>query len=45
MWEIKTQVVQVDMAALGVIKKGIDKQITKVPGNINVNELHKIALL
>ena len=41
---MKTQIVPVIIGALGVIKKGIDKQICKIPGNINVTE-QKIALL
>ena len=45
MWGMKTQIVPVIIGALGVIKKGIDKQICKIPGNINVTELQKIALL
>ena len=44
-WGMKTQIVPVAIAALGVIKEGIDKQISKIPGNINVTELEKIALL
>ena len=31
--------------SLGVITKGIDKQISKITGNINVTELQKRALL
>ena len=45
MWGMKTQIVPVVIGALGVIKKDIDKQICKIPGNINVTELQKIALL
>ena len=33
------------IGVLGVIKKGINKQISRIPGNINVPELQKIALL
>ena len=45
MWGMKTQIVPVIIGALGVIKKGIDKEICKIPGNINVTELQKITLL
>ena len=45
MWGMKTQIVPVVIGTLRVIKKGIDKQISKIPGNINVTELRKIALL
>ena len=42
MWGMKTQIVPVVIGALGVIKKGIDEQICKFPGKINVTELQKI---
>ena len=42
---IKTQIVPGVIEGLGVIKKGIDKQISKISRNINVTELQKIALL
>ena len=45
MWGMKTQIVPVVIRALGVVKKGIEKQIDKIPGNVNVTELQKIALL
>ena len=45
MWGMKTQTVPVVIGALGVIKKGIDQQISKIPGNINVTELQQIDLL
>ena len=45
MWGMKAQILPVVIGALGVIKKGIDKQICKIPGNINVTELQKIARL
>ena len=44
-WGMKTQIVPVAIGALGVVKKGIEKQIGKIMGNINVTELQKIALL
>ena len=45
MWGMKTPIVPVVIGVLGVIKKGIDKQICKIPGKIDVAELRKIALL
>ena len=42
---MKTQIVPVVIVALEVVKKGIEKQIHKIPGSINVTELQKIALL
>ena len=44
-WVMKTQIVPVIIGALGVIKKCIEKQISKIPGNLNVTELQEIALL
>ena len=45
MWGMKSQIVLVVIGALGVVKKGIEKQIDKIPGNINVTKLQKITLL
>ena len=45
MWGMNTEIVPVAIGELAVIKKGVDKQISKIPGIINVNELQKIALL
>ena len=45
LWGMKTQIVPVVIRALGVVKKGIEKQIDKIPRNINITELQKIALL
>ena len=45
MWGLKTITVPVVIVALGIVKKGIEKQIDKIPGKINITELQKIALL
>ena len=45
MWGMKTTTVPVVIGALGVIKKGIEKHIEKIPGKVNITELQKIALL
>ena len=45
MWGLKTITVPVVIRALGVVKKGIEKYIDKIPGKINITELQKIALL
>ena len=45
MWGMKTQFVPVVIRALGVVKKGIEKEISNIPGKINITELQKIALL
>ena len=45
MWGLKTITLPVVIGALGVVKKGIEKHIGKIPGKINITELQKIALL
>jgi len=45
MWGLKTITVHVVIQALGVVKKGIEKHIDKIPGKIIITELQKIALL
>ena len=45
MWGLKTITVPVVIGAVGVVKKGIEKHIDKIPGKINISELQKIALL
>ena len=45
MWGLKTITVSVVIGALGIVKKGIEKHIDKIPGKINITELQKIALL
>ena len=42
---LKRITVPVVIGALGVVKKGIEKHVDKIPGNINITELQKIALL
>ena len=44
MWGLKTITVPVVIGALGVVKKGIEKDIDKIPAKVNVTELQKIAL-
>ena len=45
MWGLKTITVPVAIGALGVVKKGFEEHIDKIPGKINITELQKIALL
>ena len=45
MWGFKAKTVPVVVGALGVVKKGIQKPIDKIPGKINIIELQKIAFL
>ena len=44
-WGMKTKIVSVVIGALGVVKKGMEKEISKIPGKIKSTELQKIALL
>ena len=44
-WGLKTITVPVVIRALGVVKKGIEKHIDKIPGKTLITELQKIALL
>ena len=39
MWQIKTEIIPVVIGALGVIKKGSEKFISEIPGNINLQEI------
>ncbi len=45
MWGMKTTTVPVVIGALGVIKKGTEQFINKIPGNIRLQELQKTTLL
>ena len=45
MWGLKTITVPVVIGAFGIVKKGIEKHIYKIPGKINITELQKIAPL
>ena len=44
-WGLKTETVSVVIGALGQVKKGLEKYVEKLPGNINIEELQKISLL
>ena len=45
MWGMKATTILVVIEALGLIKKGLEKYIQQIPGNIKVHELQKIRLL
>ena len=45
MWGMKTTTVSVFIGAFGLVKKGIENFIGKIPGNIRVTELQKTVLL
>ena len=39
------ETVPVVIAALGIIKRGLDKYMERIPGSVNLSELQKITLL
>ena len=45
MWKMKTETVPVVIRTLGLVEKGLEKYIEKIPGNINIHELQKVTLL
>ena len=45
MWHMKTQMIPVVIGCLGTIKKGLETFTSKIPGNVKVVDLQKIALL
>lgn len=45
MWGMKTTTIPVVIGALGIIKKGTEEYIKKIPGNIKLQELQKTTLL
>jgi len=45
MWQMKTEIIPVVVGALGMIKKGSEKLVRVIQGNINLWEIQKTALL
>jgi len=45
MWGMKTTTIPVVVGALGLIKKGLEKRIKKIPGTPTTQEIQKIILL
>jgi hypothetical protein len=45
MWNTKTGVMPVTIGATGTISKSFRKYVSTIPGNHEVNELHKTAIL
>ena len=39
MWKMRTETTPVVIGALGVIKKGLEKYVDKIPGTVNIDEL------
>ena len=45
MWKVKTRVIPVIIGATGIISKSFRKYISNIPGNHEVKELQKTAIL
>jgi hypothetical protein len=45
MWNVKTKVIPVIIGATGTISKSLRKYVKNIPGNCEVKELHKTAIL
>jgi hypothetical protein len=45
MWNVKTRVIPVISGATGTISKSFRKYVTNIPGNHEVRELQKTAIL
>ena len=45
MWQMKTEIIPVVIGALGMIKKGSEKVVREILGNINPWEIQKTILL
>ena len=45
MWNVKTKVIPVITAATGTISKSFRKYVSNIPGNHEVKELQKTAIL
>ena len=45
MWGMNTTTIPVVLGALGLVKKGMEKYISKIPGNISIQEAQKCVLL
>jgi hypothetical protein len=45
MWNVKTRVIPVIIGAIGTISKSLRKYVSNIPGNHDVRELQKTAIL
>ena len=45
MWGMRTETIPVVIGSLGLMKKGLEKFCDRIPGNIDLNTVQKIALL
>jgi hypothetical protein len=44
-WDVKTKVIPVIIGATGIISKSFRKYVSDIPGNHDVKELQKTAIL
>ena len=44
MWKMKTKTLAVIVGALGMIKKGTQKYVNEIPGNLSLAEIQEIVL-
>jgi len=45
MWKVRTKIVPIIIAALGTIKKGLDRNLQLLPGHPSATELQQITLM
>jgi len=45
MWAMETEMIPAVIGALGVVQKGQEKYIDKIPGTVSINELQKVTSL
>jgi hypothetical protein len=45
MWNVKTRVIPVIIGATGTISKSFRKYVSNIPGNHELREIHKTAIL
>ena len=45
MWKMKTTIVPVIVGALGLVRNRMKEHVSKIPGQISIEEIQKIVLL
>ena len=45
MWDMKTETIPVVVGTLGLVKNGLDKVTSRIPGNISTSKNQKIKML
>ena len=43
MWKMKTKIIPVIVGALSIIKKGMQKYVNEIPGNLSLAEIQKLV--